>query len=49
MSREDNGESSRVENEEGSRDGAKNREAHDAEMGENGANMADDAMDETLH
>ena len=29
--------------------GAENREAHDVEMGENGADMADDAMDETFH
>ena len=42
-------ESSRVENKESGGDGAKNKEAHDVEMGENGVDMADDTMDETLH
>ena len=44
-----NGEGSRVENKEGSRDGVENGEARNVEMGENGADMVDDTMDETLH
>ena len=49
MPEEDNEEGSRTENEEGGRDVVENREVHDVEMGENGADMADNAMDETVH
>ena len=49
MPEEDDKESSRAENEEGGGDGEKNEETHNGEMRENGANMVDDALDETLH
>ena len=38
-----------AENEGSGGDSAENEDMHDVEMGENGADMADDAMDETLH
>ena len=47
---ENNREDSRdgAENKEGGRDRAENEEAHDVEMEENGVDMVDNAMDETL-
>ena len=45
---ENDGEGSRVENEEGGGDRVENGEVCDVEMEENGADMVDDAMDETL-
>ena len=49
MPEEDDEEGSGAENDEGGGDRVENEEACNAEMGENGPDMADDAMDETLH
>ena len=49
MPEEDNEEGSRAENKEGGGDWAENKETRDAEMGENGADMVDNAIDKTLH
>ena len=49
MPEEDDEEGSGVENKEGGGDRVENEEVHNVEMGENGADMADNAMDETLH
>ena len=45
---ENDREGSQVENEEGNGDRVENKEVHDAEMEENGADMANFAMEETL-